>query len=206
MRLHVIVLAHEPEAGAAANAVRSELATLGYAVDPRVDGASPRLKRSQAAKIEMAHRVIFLWSRAARRMPALRAAARRASARGILVCVSLDLAMPPPGAKRIMRLPRGAAWRGALARKRPIEAPKVARMHPPLRRTSREAARHGAGLVEAIATPKRPPRSAPILGFLATVFVFGAAVGAGLYQVDGAFAAKINAFVGQARSALVATH
>src|SRR5262249_13802898 len=155
---------------------------LGYAVDRDTRHVS---RRAQAAKIETAHRVVVLWSRAARGTPALRAAVRRASARGTLVCVSLDAAPPPAGAKRIARLPKsGAAWRGAL-RKRPVlETKKIAR--PPTRppRARHNKAADGERSMDATATHTRPSRSAPILGFLATLLVFGAAIGTGLYQSD----------------------
>jgi hypothetical protein len=104
--------------------------------------------------------------------------------------------------KRIAGLPRnGAAWRSALLRKRPVAVKtkaRTAKAAPP-RPARRAAAIHGGGSVEAMAT-QAPARTAPILGFLATVLVFGAAVGAGLYQTDAAFAAKVNALAGQAQA------
>lgn len=57
--------------------------------------------------------------------------------------------------------------------------------------------------MQAIATPTGV-RSAPILGFLATVLVFSAAVGTGLYQTDASFAAKVNALAGQAQAQVAA--
>jgi hypothetical protein len=197
----VVVLAHAPEADAVARRVTDELAALGYAVDCAGAG---KMRRAEAAKIESARHVVVLWSRAARGTPALRAAVRRASARGTLVCVSLDAAPPPAGAKRVTRLPKsGAAWRSALVRKRPAQIVKKARAKPPPQRTRRTATTHGGGSVQAIATPT-PVRSAPILGFLATVLVFGAAVGTGLYQTDASFAAKVNALAGQAQAQVAA--
>jgi len=53
--------------------------------------------------------------------------------------------------------------------------------------------------VEATVRHGAPSHSAPILGFLATVLVFGAAVGIGMYQTDPAFATKVNAMARQAQ-------
>jgi hypothetical protein len=198
----LVVLAHAPEADAVAQQVTDELAALGYAVNRTAAGA---LKRSWAAKIETAHRVVVLWSRKARPTPALRAAVRRASARGTLVCVSLDAAPAPAGAKRITPLPRnGAAWRHALIRKPAVATTKKTPAKTALRRNRRAHAVHGGGSVEAIATRAPASRSAPISGFLATVLVFGAAVGIGLYQANPGFAASVNALIGQAQTQALA--
>ena len=190
-----VVLIHPPESESAATRIADQLLKLGYPVQR----AGADVKRARAAKIETAGRVVVLWSRAARGTPALRAAVRRARARGTLVCVALDAAPPPGGAKYVARLPRnGAAWRGALSeKKRPLQAQKMARALSRPQRARRTT--NGDGSVEATANHVAP-RSAPILGFLATILVFGAAVGAGLYQTDPGFAAKVNALTAQAQA------
>ncbi|MFT3729507.1 MAG: hypothetical protein QM759_16915 [Terricaulis sp.] len=185
----IVVLANDSHAEPVADRVSADLAKLGFKVDRATPG------RATAAKIEAAHRVIVLWSRAARGTPALRAAVQRARAKGTLVCVGLHAAPPLVGVKRVARVPQsGSAWRSALAKRRAVAvaANRIARTRTPPKRARRTAKAGGDKTMNAVATPAPATRKAPILGFLATVLVFGAAVGTGMYQTDAAFAAKVN--------------
>ncbi len=194
----VVVLAHAPQAEAVANRVTDELSGLGFSVDRTARVAT---RRAQAAKIEAAHKVVLLWSRAARGTPALRAAVRRARAKGTLVCVALDAAPPPTGAGEAKRLPRGgAAWRKALtAKPRAIDA-------TPLRAQPRPArARRDPKLrieKQFKATPLSRPRrrGAPVLASVLALALVAAAAGAEAYARDATFAARVNALAAQAQA------
>jgi hypothetical protein len=103
-------------------------------------------------------------------------------------------------AKALAGLPRTrAAWRRALSLKRPLERTQnIARSSARPLRARRERL-EGDDAVNAAIPPARP-RPAPILGFLATLLVFSAAIGAGLYQTDPSFAARINTITAQAQA------
>lgn len=197
----IIVLSNDSRTQSSADRISADLSKLGFKID----------RGAKAAKIETAHRVIVLWSRAARGTPALRAAVRRARAKGTLVCVGPHAAPPLIGAKRIKQLPRtSAAWRAALA-KQSVAPPAKKRARPRARakRTPRTRAADGGTSVTTTTTTATARRSAPILGFLATLIVFGAAVGAGMYQADAGFATKVNTLAGEAQAqvaALTAKH
>jgi hypothetical protein len=195
----IVVLASDRLADAAIDRISADLSKLGF----NVDRAKPDTAgRSAAAKIEAAHRVIMLWSRAAARgTPALRAALRRARAKGTLVCVGSNAPPSLACAKRVARVPlTGAAWRGALLRPQPMAAAgkRTPARKPPIR-ARRKITAGGDKRVDAIATQATPSRSAPILGFFATILVFAAAVSAGMYQTDAGFAAKVNTLAREAQ-------
>lgn len=165
MTSQLILLAHAPSAESHAAEVSVLLAKLGYEVSPL---SGPRRARTQ--RIEAAHRVVLLWSREAARAPSLRVAARTARKAGKLACVRLDAAIPPARVSDDAQpLPRGRfaeqTWRRLLER-----TPVVAAA------PQREA-------------PHPTSRFAGVLATATLAFVIGAA----LYQIDAAFAARVDA-------------
>lgn len=136
-----VVLAHAASAEVEARAAAARLAALGYDVSTQTKGAA----------FQRAHKVVVLWSRAAWGTPALRAVARRALAKGKLVCVPLDAAPPPVQSARGMRLTDDAAWRRLLSGKaRPVAAAPVTartRLHTArARRVPRQTATVGTDM------------------------------------------------------------
>jgi hypothetical protein len=167
----LVILAHAPGARALAADVSAQLMALGYAVD-----ALPRARREQTAQLAGAHRMVLLWSHEAARLPALRAAAKRASAGDKLTFVRLDAAMPPPALRaRAIALPRGRGaadiWRRVLAR-----APEA-----------------------ALARARPAPRTSRVAG-VGAALAMALVVGVALYASDRTFAARVNQLAGVAQA------
>jgi|CXWL01.1.fsa_nt_gi hypothetical protein len=114
----LIIIAHTAGADAHASAIAAELAALGYRVDHEVAARNPGARRALNYSIAAAHRYVVLWSRDAARLPALRAAAKRAHRVGKLAGIRLDTTAAPIGAGDAIILPRGRAqahaWRRLL--------------------------------------------------------------------------------------------
>lgn len=193
----VLVLAHAPNAEPIAQRIKDKLSALGYAVEH----GAPATRRGQAARIEAAHKVVLLWSRAARGTPALRAAAQRARTKGTLVCVSLDAAPPPIGTSTT-RLPRSnAAWRRLLGPVVTAKTAAVARVHARPAKARRRLSQSAAA--PAPVAPAAMPRRRNGIGVaMMALFVLGVAIGVELYAQDGAFAARVNGLSNQLAAAL----
>lgn len=194
-----VVLAHDPSAARHAKRITADLTALGFKVDESV---GPTIRHRQAAKLNSAHRVVMLWTRAAWRAPALRAAAQRAKAKGKLVCVALEAA-PPPAAGRVVKLsPRGRlAWRRFLSAKGAIvQKLTQARRTAPAR--AKRPPRLARNVILATPTTKHAPRAvgAPMLAALTAFALIVFAAGAEAYARDAAFAQKINAFAQSAQT------
>ncbi|MGE0739884.1 MAG: hypothetical protein AB7O98_00970 [Hyphomonadaceae bacterium] len=160
----VLLLTHGRLAQAQARSVASHLSQLGYAVGQ----ASARAARGS---LDEAHKVVLLWSRAADRTPALRAAARRAKAEGKLVCVQVDGAVPPSDTGRAVTLPRSRQdWRRLLGPRAPKPAqtsaivarsPATTKPAPRPRRVNEPTRSARARVTAAVATPASAPARAP---------------------------------------------
>lgn len=197
----IVVLAHASDGEALAQHVEDDLTRAGFSVR-RSSGQLGR--RVHAAALETAHRVVVIWSRAARSAPALKAAVRRANARGTLVCVPLDSAPPPPGAKLLTRMPRGrAAWRKALGPRRvtqdtaplPMSArPSRARRDPALRVTQQ---------FRMTPLPRARSRFAPVLSAVAALVLIAAALGAEALNRDANLSARVQGWAGAAFAEIV---
>jgi hypothetical protein len=182
-----------------ANTAASRLAATGQKVRKAGD-----VTRTQLAK---ARKVIVVWSRSARGSPALRAAAQQAKARGKLVCVRLDAALPPAelGGQRAVRLPPGplqdVAWRRLMNPvRRPITAPtRLVKTRPSTRRATRRRANAAppspARTAHVSATPRQGAR---LLASLAALALIVLAAGAEAYARDADFAARVKAFASDA--------
>ncbi len=181
----LVLIAHAPSAEERAAEIATQLAALGYAVD-----ALPEAPRARNARLNAAHKLIVLWSHDAARVPNLRVIARMARAMGKLACVRLDGAKPPPGlcSKVSIRLPRGraqsTAWRRLLQGRRARGADTLS--------TSTHAA--------AIAEPASPASGGSRLTGIAVAASFALMVAGALYIVDSDFAARVNAFAGNAHA------
>lgn len=200
MTRSVAVLAGNRTAQAQAELIAADLTVLGFAVDPVLE---PALKRQQAARLERAHKVVLVWSRAARGTPALRAAARRARASGKLVCVAVDAA-PPPVGSRAVALPRDrAAWRRILLTKANTKAqpePKLARPALRPRRARPQVECTPAPQVTVAAAPGKAlasRRSGGVfaVGVLTALALVMLAAGRETYVRDAAFAARVDAMM-----------
>jgi hypothetical protein len=188
----ILVLAHAPQTQAVADRIGADLAGLGFTVDR---GEQLTTRRAEAARIEAAHKVVVLWSRAARGTPALRAAVRRARAKGTLVCVALDAAPPPGGVGQ--RLPRsGGAWRKVLLCKRASTAHGAAttRAYPRPAKARREAKpRIEQPRASSKGSPAPRRKSASLLAALMALALIVAAAATEAYARDAAFAARVQA-------------
>jgi hypothetical protein len=199
MSSRILLLAHGPRAEAHARRVASELNALGFAVGAHAGGTRPRL--------DAAHRVVLLWSRATARTPALRAAARAAKAAGKLVCVRLDAARPPSdvGGAGAIAVPRGRAQRSAWRRMLgPTPSRRPARQEvkpaPSMRPTRTPRRRDAAPLRVAASAPAPAPvrsrSTARVFASLAALGLIALALGAEAYIRDAAFATRVNALAG----------
>ena len=158
-----VALTHAPNDAARAAEIAVALAAYGYDVE-----VSPTRRDA----------LIVLWSAAGARMPALRAAARRAHKRGAVVIVRLDATKAPAslGGARALKLPRGAGaetfWRCALEGAAPAARGTQTQSTAPGSRLS------GVG-------------AALVMSF---------AVGVALYVSDAAFAARVDTLAGVAQA------
>ncbi|MEZ6022480.1 MAG: hypothetical protein R3C16_03470 [Hyphomonadaceae bacterium] len=192
------MLAYSSDAEREARRISADLEALGFTVGPAPPGPG-----RQAAGIERADRVLMLWSRAARGTPALRAAARRAKAKGKLVCVSLDAAPPPTGGNAVRPPRQRLGWRPLLAPPRAKPAAQV----PPVRRRSSyvatgRAQRDRKQVVIRTAPrplPKPPRKGAGPMALAAVVVLIATAAGVETYARDPAFATQVNSMSASAR-------
>lgn len=199
----LVVLAHEPSAARHAQRITSDLKALGFKVGESV---GTTVGHKQAAKLNSAHRVVMLWTRAAWRAPALRAAAQRAKAKGKLVCVVLDAA-PPPAAGQAVRLsPRGRlAWRrllrsGGTAAQAKAPMTRLS-MQPRQKRTPRPTLKAIAAAPAVVAhKPAMRAVGAPMLAALTALALVVLAAGAEAYTRDAVFAEKLNGFAQTAQT------
>lgn len=183
----LVILAHSPGAETHARRIADDLGALGFAV------STGPARRTHAARISAAHRVVVLWSRAARGTPALRAAARTAKANGKLVGIALDAAPPPVG--RAAQAPRTrAAWRQLLALPDVKPAARFQPRLPPHNRTAR--ARFGRQQV--IVRP--PPRDTVGVRTFFAVALVALAVGAEAYAVNPSVADTVSDLVARVRA------
>lgn len=202
----LLILASGPRANAQASKVAADLSALGFNVTPA------SLRRAKAAKIETAHKVVLLWSRAARGTPALRAAAQRAKAKGKLVCVALDAAPPPLGAKA-QKLPRQRlAWRRLLGSKhRAVVAPLKLAPQPLRPQRAKRIARAAMSAPQAKATtaarpapkPQQPRAGSMVALLFGSVTALALVLLAGVaeaYASDASFAARVDAWVQNAKT------
>lgn len=198
----LVVLAHEPSAARHAQRITSDLKALGFKVGESV---GTTVGHKQAAKLNSAHRVVMLWTRAAWRAPALRAAAQRAKAKGKLVCVVLDAA-PPPAAGQAVRLsPRGRlAWRrllrsGGTAAQAKAPITRLS-MQPRQKRTPRAVQKVIASAPAVAHKPAMRAVGAPMLAALTALALVVLAAGAEAYTRDAVFAEKLNGFAQTAQT------
>jgi hypothetical protein len=192
-----IVLAHAADGEALALRVDAALARAGFHVK-RVGAQIGR--RMQATTLESAHRVVVIWSRAARSSPALRAAVRRARARGTLLCVPLDSAPPPAGAKLLRRMPQsGAAWRTELDVGRARENAPSQRASIRPARARRDPALKITQEVKMTPPPKaRRRRRASGLALVTALVLIAAAFGSEALNRDTDLAARLQGWAGAA--------
>lgn len=201
-----IVLAHAADGEALALRVDAALARAGFMVE-RVGAQVGR--RLGGAALESAHRVVVIWSRAAASSPALRAAVRRARARGTLVCVPLGSAPPPgAGAKLLRRVPQSrAAWRTELGLARaprpkapaPTPTPTPGAGARPARARRDPALRIAQDLAKRPApAPRKERRGGGALAFLSALGLIAAAFGAEALSRDGDLGARLQGWAGAA--------
>lgn len=147
----IVILAPNAHALKHARRVASDLSKLGF----QVGGSDGRLP---GAQLDKAHKVVLLWSGGAARAPALKAAARRAKAKGKLVTVRIDSTRPPAEAGRAVTMPRGRqttrAWRRLLGPQSPTPTQTPTKPAP---RKLEKRTRPTRGRDSAVATSTPPP-------------------------------------------------